>query len=213
MKELTTELRSTVKEISESMGVPVRTVHDSIDRVFPGIKENGKTTYLTMDQVTEVSKDLKKAHNVSLASTRKVAMTDLELMDRSRDLLFDLTSRVKQLTEDNQTMKPKADFYDQVTDSTDAIDIGTVAKVLNIEDYGRNRLFRFLRSIKVLQPNNQPYQVYIDRGFFRVIEQKYNKGDGSTNINIKTVVYQKGLDYIRKKIEDRSTGREKDITE
>lgn len=93
--------------------------------------------------------------------------------------------------------KPKVEFYDTVTESKNAIDMATCAKVLNL-GIGRNLLFEFLRNKKVLQDNNQPYQKYVDMGLFRVIEQKYTKPSGETNINIKTVVYQKGLDYIRK---------------
>ena len=37
-------------------------------------------------------------------------------------------------------MKPKAEFYDDVTGSTD---IGSVAKVLNIPNMVRNKLFSF----------------------------------------------------------------------
>jgi prophage antirepressor-like protein len=97
-------------------------------------------------------------------------------------------------------MQPKADFFDQVADSKDAIDIGTAAKVLKIPGIGRNKLFEFLRDEEILMTNNQPFQRYIDAGYFRVIEQKYSKPDGSTNISIKTLVYQKGLDYIRRSI-------------
>lgn len=93
--------------------------------------------------------------------------------------------------------KPKVEFFDAVTDSKDAIDMATCAKVLNL-GIGRNLLFEYLRNKKVLMDNNQPYQKYVDMGLFRVIEQKYTKPSGETNINIKTVVYQKGLDYIRK---------------
>ena len=93
-------------------------------------------------------------------------------------------------------MKPKAEFFDAVADSKDAIDIGSTAKVLNM-GIGRNRLFELLRNEGVLMANNQPYQAYIDRGYFRTIEQKYTKPDGSTHIYIKTLVYQRGLDYIR----------------
>ena len=57
-------------------------------------------------------------------------------------------------------MKPKAEFYDQVTDSTDAIDIGTVAKVLNIEGFGRNKLFDFLRDMRSLCHLLPPLSVY-----------------------------------------------------
>jgi len=92
---------------------------------------------------------------------------------------------------------PKVDFYDTVTGSSDAIDIGKVAKLLN-KNIGRNKLFAFLRKKKILQFNNIPYQTYVDRGYFRLVESKYNKPDGSVNISIKTVVFQKGIDFINK---------------
>ena len=94
-------------------------------------------------------------------------------------------------------LKPKAEFFDQVADSKTAIEIGEAAKVLNM-GIGRNTLFQFLRDNGILMDNNIPYQKYIDRGYFRSIEQKFTKPDGTTHINIKTLVYQRGLDYIRK---------------
>ncbi|MFA5345847.1 MAG: phage antirepressor KilAC domain-containing protein [Candidatus Omnitrophota bacterium] len=94
-------------------------------------------------------------------------------------------------------MKPKAEFFDAVSDSKTAIEMSQAAKVLNYGK-GRNKLFAILRTEKILRDNNEPYQEYVDRGYFRVVEQKYTKPDGSTCISIKTLVYQKGLDYIRK---------------
>lgn len=98
-------------------------------------------------------------------------------------------------------MKPKAEFYDDVTGSADTISMAEVAKVLNIKGLGRNKLFELLRDKSILQRDNTPYQNYVDRGYFRLIESKYTKPDGSTHINLKTVVYQKGLDFIRKSVE------------
>lgn len=98
-----------------------------------------------------------------------------------------------------EEMEPKAAFFDTVTESRDAIDIGSVAKVLNM-GIGRTRLFEFLRNESILMPNNQPYQKYIDDGLFRVIESKFDKADGSTHVYLKTVVYQKGVDFIRKRL-------------
>lgn len=103
------------------------------------------------------------------------------------------------LIEDNKRMKPKEEFFDAVTDSKDAIDMKDTAKVLHM-GIGRNNLFKFLRQQKILTEDNRPYQQYIDRGYFRTIEQKYNKGYGETGINIKTVVYQSGVDFIRKRL-------------
>lgn len=93
-------------------------------------------------------------------------------------------------------MKPKAEFYDDVTGSTDTIDIGSVAKVLNIPNMGRNKLFAFLRENKILNRKNEPYQEYVDKGYFRQIETSWEH-NGTTHINLKTVVFQKGVDYIR----------------
>ena len=105
-------------------------------------------------------------------------------------------AKQKALAEVNE-MKPKAEFYDDVTGSTDTIDIGNVAKVLNVPNVGRNKLFAFLRKKNILNHRNEPYQEYVDRGYFRQIETSWER-DGTTHINLKTVVFQKGLDFIRK---------------
>ena len=109
--------------------------------------------------------------------------------------------QIEQQTALIEAQKPKVEFYEAVTGSSDTIDIGTVAKVLNVKGFGRNNLFEFLRDKGVLMSNNQAKQTYCDRGYFRVIESKFTKPDGSTHVNTKTVVYQKGLDYIRKLLE------------
>ena len=101
--------------------------------------------------------------------------------------------QAKQLLE----QKPKVEFFDAVAESKDAIEIASVPKVLNVPGVGRNKLFEFLRNHKVLMRNNQPYQKYVDCGYFRIIEQKYERPNGDTCINIKTLVYQKGVKYIQ----------------
>ena len=98
-----------------------------------------------------------------------------------------------------EEMKPKAEFFDTVADSKTAISMNEVAKVLNIKGYGRNNLFEFLRENKVLDRWNVPYQRYVDNGWFRVIEQHYQK-NGEPIVTTKTLVYQKGVDGIRKMI-------------
>lgn len=98
-----------------------------------------------------------------------------------------------------EQMKPKAEFFDAVADSRTAISMNEVSKVLGIKGYGRNNLFEFLRKNGILDRWNVPYQRYIDCGWFRVIEQKYTR-QGEPCVTTKTLVYQKGVDAIRKKI-------------
>jgi len=127
--------------------------------------------------------DLEKAWN----TPEQVMARALKLADQT----------IASLNKTIETMKPKVEFFEAVTDSKDAISMADVAKVLDFGG-GRNTLFKILRQEKILQKDNRPYQEYIDRGFFRVVEQKYDKGYGETGINIKTLVFQKGVEYIRK---------------
>jgi anti-repressor protein len=133
----------------------------------------------------------KKLKEVSIPQTYAQA-----LLEAGR-LALELEEKNAQL----QIMQPKADFFDAVTDSKDAIEIGKVAKVIDL-GMGRNQLFEFLRSRNILMRDNVPYQRYIDQELFRVIEQKYQKPDGSTCIGIKTLVFQKGVDYIIKLVKE-----------
>lgn len=103
----------------------------------------------------------------------------------------------------NALLQPKADFYDRVVESDTALDIGKVAKVLGYDGIGRNNLFKILREEGWLMDNNAPYQEYVNRGYFRVIEYDYHTKHGETKVNIKTLVYQKGIDAIRKMLDGR----------
>lgn len=129
--------------------------------------------------------DLEKAWN----TPEQVMARALKLADKT------IASLSQQVLE----MKPKAEFFDTVAESKTAISMNEVAKVLNIKGYGRNNLFEFLRENKILDRWNVPYQRYVDNGWFRVIEQHYQK-NGEPVVTTKTLVYQKGVDGIRKMI-------------
>lgn len=120
--------------------------------------------------------------------------------------LIESQKMIENLNQQVIEMKPKAEFFDQVASSKTAIQMSEVAKVLNYPNFGRNRLFEFLRNKKVLMANNIPYQKYVDCGYFRVIEQKYTKPNGDTAINIKTLVYQKGINFIKKILDKELSG-------
>ena len=145
----------------------------------------------------EVLPSIRKHGGYLTEKTIEDIINDPDTIIRMAQALKAEREKIKKLESEKKESLPKIEFYDAVTGSSDTIDIGQAAKVLNV-GYGRNRLFEILREKNILQNNNQPYQKYIDAGYFRVIESKYIKPDGSIHISLKTVVYQKGLDYIRK---------------
>jgi anti-repressor protein len=121
-------------------------------------------------------------------------LSDAEILAKAVLLANNVIAQKDKLIAD---MKPKAEFFDAVADCKNAQPMDRVAKILDM-GIGRNKLFDILRQKKVLDRNNIPYQEYVDRGYFRVVEQKFTKPTGEIQINIKTMVFQRGIDYIRK---------------
>ena len=98
-----------------------------------------------------------------------------------------------------EALAPAKEFYEAVTNSDDWMEMSAVAKVLGYKGWGRNNIFRLLKEQEVLRYNNEPYQKYVERGFFKTIEQVYDTGY-KTGINRKPMISQRGLDFIRKLI-------------
>ena len=72
-----------------------------------------------------------------------------------------------------EEQKPLVDFANKVSTANNSIDMGEMAKLLhekNNINIGRNRLFEILRNKKILMSNNVPYQTYIERNWFKLIE-------------------------------------------
>lgn len=201
-----------VKNRLKQDGVGTTEVIDSLGRKQKATFINESNLYKTIFQSRKPSAEKFTDWVTSdvLPSIRKhgmYAVDDLianpELAIKAFTALKEEREKNKALQADNERMKPKEEFFDAVTDSKDAIDMGQVAKVLNYPKIGRNKLFEILRENGILQQNNQPYQTYIDRGYFRVVEQKFEPTPGEIRINIKTLVFQKGIDYIRKILDNK----------
>lgn len=119
-----------------------------------------------------------------------------------RELKTSLSTQ-KSVDEEKTVKRPttldKVEFYNDVIGSEDLIDIKNVTKVLNIEGFGNTELFEFLKSKSIFMGNNKPYQKYVDCGYFRVVEIKwYDYKQAATEIIIKVMVFQRGLDFISK---------------
>lgn len=140
----------------------------------------------------EVLPAIRQTGTYSVAN--RIPQTFAEALRLAADQAEALEHQERQLA----AAKPKVEFFDAVANSKDAIQIGDAAKVLGVRGMGRNKLFAFLREKGVLMQDNIPYQEYIDRGYFRTVEQKWTTPDGETRISIKTLVYQRGLDFIRR---------------
>ena len=189
----------TVKEVATALNLGTTSIRKAISELHrdrDGVFEtkNNQGGYLLNEaEVTLIKKHIEKNPYVDSLTLPKTELEESMIILQAQNILKQRIEKLEAQAEEN---RPKVEFYEAVTDSKDAIDIGTMAKVLNV-GVGRNKLFKILRDNHILMKNNIPYQRYIDSGWFRTIEQKYSMPDGSTRINIKTVVYQKGVNGIR----------------
>ena len=146
--------------------------------VLPSIRKDGG--YISISNEMSDEEIMAKA---LVVAQKTIERKNLELQEQKKIIL---------------EQQPKVEFYDDVAGSKDAVAMKEVAKVLGIKGLGRNKLFKFLRDKKILDRNNMPYQEYVDREYFRVIEQRYNTNNGDIKITFTTLVYNKGIEYIRK---------------
>lgn len=120
----------------------------------------------------------------------------------SKELVqMEVATATTPLLEKIEEDKPYTEFAKHVTESSDTVDVGEFAKVVKKENIkiGRNRLFEWLRSKKYLMSNNNPYQKYIELGYFKVVEVTKNTAYGK-NVYTKTLITGKGQVYFVEKL-------------
>jgi anti-repressor protein len=105
--------------------------------------------------------------------------------EQTLEVIQGLVTRVEE-------MKAKAEFYDQVVESSGNRKIGEAAKLLKI--FKPNEFFKRLRDDKILMQNNVPYAQYVEAGYFEVNVTQRNGMTFSTSY-----VTNKGLAWLQKR--------------
>ena len=124
-----------------------------------------------------------------------------EILEQNNKLIASLTNQVVEQNNSITEKNIQLETWDRVSNSDNWFEMGSVSKLLNVKNCGRNKLFEFLRGNNILRYNNEPYQQFVDREYFKLIEQEVTLPSGDTMINRKTVISQKGIDYIRKALD------------
>ncbi len=168
------------------------------DEVLPTIRKTGG--YVANDEMF-VETYMPFADELIKTLFRNV----LGVMRQQTQIINTQEEQIKQQTEKIETDRPLVEFANHVSDTSDLIDIGALAKVAKDEhiEIGRTRLFDWLRSNGYLIKNgankNQPYQRYIEQGLFKIKEYVYATPYGN-KIGIKTFVTGKGQIYFIEKL-------------
>lgn len=131
------------------------------------------------------------------AQERQPAAINLDDPHALRSLLLGYSERVITLEAKVSADAPKVAFAEAIRAVDGVCSIEKIAKTIGI---GRNKLFGRMRDDGILQANNLPYQKYIDREYFTVIEQEpYTDSKGVQHPTFTTRVTGAGQVFIAKK--------------
>jgi anti-repressor protein len=86
------------------------------------------------------------------------------------------------LQNENDKLKPIASIAMALTHTNKEYGMSEVAKIMEVTDndgnvLGRNKFFKSLRIAKILMDDNEPYQKYIDNGYFIYKTNRISNGN------------------------------------
>ncbi len=168
----------------------------------PIAKEFKKKVKIILKEIRKnggyIHTDIDDDENTIMAKALLIANKTIE---KHKEKIKSLQSENEKKQEIIIEQKPKVDYYNKVTSSKKAISMSEVAKLLKFKNktnkrpVGRNILFGILRGDSLLNKYNQPYQKYVNLGYFEV-KQSYNNYTGEPIYT--TLVTSKDIEYIIK---------------
>jgi len=177
------------------------------EKIVSGNNARSNEYYISIDMAKELSmiennKWGKKARKHFIEREKEARDLSAQLPNLPRSFpealraLADKEEEAQQLLIERQKNKPKVDFYEQVTSSEGFMDMKKAAKALKLPLTGRNNLLLKLREWKLLMPNNEPYQQFINQGYFSYQPVPFEKKNGEKCTGFKPMVSGKGLQFI-----------------
>jgi phage antirepressor YoqD-like protein len=198
--EITIGGRVTLEDIALITGAAYSTVAAYAQKA--GWTENGKRTLLDEQQATVIIEAMKRGngnqHDLpsSLEGIETTKSRALRIDFLHRQIEAEMRAEIEALEKKAAEDAPKVAAWQKCLDSDSCLDFMEAAAVLNIKGLGRNTLLSLLRGYGVLNNRNRPYRPFIDNGCFRVIETAGVDPDGKYRIHTKTLVHQKGIEFI-----------------
>ena len=110
--------------------------------------------------------------------------------------------RAKALSKRIEELSIEVEYAEAIALSDGALHIGTWVKSISREHnvvIGRTEAFKWLRNNNYLRPNNEPYQRYIDNGYFETRINKVKMGDVE-GLQTTTFITSKGQVKLTPKI-------------
>lgn len=161
----------------------------------------GKEYYLTVDKAAEIcmlerTEIGRKIRQYFIDEKKRLIEIEkgLSIEEMTVKVLSHFQEKIKALEATVKEQAPAVEFHQAVNDSSGAVTFQEFGRVIGI---GRNNLFDLCRSKKILDNKNQPYQQYINQGYFKLVE-KLRVVKGKSEPYFQTLITGKGQTWLER---------------
>lgn len=146
------------------------------------------------EEIDEIKKS--KAFLLGMAIMEDDEVKRIEMLREIENFNRRILELEKSLTREETLKQIEHKLYiaDKITDDNLSYDVGNFSKVLGIKNFGRNKLFEWLRNKNMLRSTNEPFQTHME--YFKVIPIVRANGFKDS----KTLIKGNGVNYIVKKL-------------
>ena len=193
------------KELAVVLGVEPRTVQLAVQKlglakILSQVKIRGQNSYMfTEEHATLIKQHIQKHHNLQ---SRQIDSVTTEY-EENQTILNALSILQNRANEYKRRMEAAESVVNRIASSNG---LKTVKEVADILGYGEKSYFSLLRGEGILFRDNGinlPKREYIDRGYFEVKEEPYER-NGATFVYSRIYVTAKGLLWLEKKTPKRA---------
>lgn len=197
-----TEPRVTTKVLAETLGVDVRTVNETVERLLEStfqkdeikmISNGGRPTKVfTEKQATIIKNEISKHHNLASRQIDNVS-TDYEMELLTQKVM---AYHIQKANEYKQRAELAEKTLNRISDGKGCFTMNQAAKALKLP-YGNITLYKNLKTLNILNVDNTPRQEQVNNGNFKVVVKFINDTVGNKSV---TLVTSKGLVFLAKKL-------------
>nr|DAQ82234.1 MAG TPA: antirepressor protein [Caudoviricetes sp.] len=90
-------------------------------------------------------------------------------------------------------IQKKIEFYDFLMGDPDAVDLYDIGSHIGHNIISTDTALEIMRGWGILDKHNHPYQIFIDAGWFRTLDIRWNDEEGDRHVLYKCVVLPKGI--------------------
>ena len=132
-------------------------------------------------------------------------MSEMEVLSRA---VIISNNTIKELNKRLEDLRPRAEFAEYISCSTDTVDVDTMAKILKQNGFnklGTNGFFKWLREnkyLKITNGENVPTQKSINLKIMKIKETATEDKDGNIRIHRQARITPKGQEYFIKKFKE-----------